>query len=81
MLSVRGIYDGEKIKPLTKIPFEGRKRVLITFIDGAAQHSMPDSDIDPIRALRGCAKDSKLSQRLLESRREDAEIERAKWER
>jgi len=81
MLSVRGIYDGEKIEPLTKIPVEERRRVLITFIDEAAQEGRTHLEMDPIRALRGCAKNSGLSQKLLESRKEDAELERAKWER
>jgi len=78
MLAVRGIYDGGKIEPLTKIPFEEKKRVLITFIDEYDGDAVPDADIDPIRALRGCAKGSKLSDKLLESRREDIELENAK---
>lgn len=78
MLSVRKIYDGEKIEPLTKIPFEEKKRVLLTFIDEYVDEAILDSDIDPIRALRGCAKGSKLSDKLLESRREDIELENAK---
>jgi len=35
--------------------------------------------IDPIRALRGCAKGSNLTEKMLESRREDIELEEAKW--
>ncbi len=79
MLAVTGIYDGGKIEALTKIPFEEKKRVLITFIDEYDGDAVPDSDIDPIRALRGCAKSSELSDKLLESRKEDIELENAKW--
>ena len=79
MLSGRGIYNGKKIQPLTRIPFEEKKRALITFIDEIAQDTMLNSNIDPVRALRGCATGSKLSQKLLDARREDREVERAKW--
>lgn len=33
----------------------------------------------PIKALRGCAKGEKLTENLLESRKEDLELEEAKW--
>lgn len=33
MLSVRAIYDGEKIKFLEKIDIKGKKEVIVTFLD------------------------------------------------
>ncbi len=33
MLTVEGIYDGGKVQFLNDIPFSGREKVLITFLD------------------------------------------------
>lgn len=33
MLTVEGVYDGERIKPLKEIPFKGETRILITFLN------------------------------------------------
>ena len=43
--------------------------------------SVADSEqkINAIKALRGCAKGTKLTEKLLESRKEDLELEEAKW--
>ena len=79
MLSINGIYDGQKIKPLKEIPFKEQKKVVITFLDDAIEDNILNSDIDPIEALRGCAKGSNLTEKLLESRREDKDLEESKW--
>ena len=79
MLTIEGIYDGQKIEPLKPIPFKERKKVLITFFNEAVEDSGLELRIDPIKALRGCGKGSDLTKRLLESRREDIELEEAKW--
>ncbi|MBW1696347.1 MAG: hypothetical protein JRK26_06080 [Deltaproteobacteria bacterium] len=81
MLSINGIYDGQKIKPLKKIPFKEKKKVVITFLDEAVEDNILDSDIDPIKALRGCAKGSNLIEKMLKARREDTELEESKWEK
>jgi len=81
MLSINGIYDGKKIKPLKKIPFTEKKKVVITFLNDAIEDNILDSDINPIEALRGCAKGSNLIEKLLESRREDKDLEESKWEK
>jgi len=79
MLTIEGIYDGEKIKPLKEIPFKGEKRILITFLNEGFDEIDTKSVTDPIKALRGCAKSSNLTQKLIEARREDIEIEEGKW--
>ena len=77
MLTIEGIYDGQKIEPLKEIPFT--KKVVITFLDEVLENTGVELGIDPIKALRGCAKGSDLTKKMLESRREDIELEEAKW--
>ncbi|MBW1744930.1 MAG: hypothetical protein JRJ25_00865 [Deltaproteobacteria bacterium] len=81
MLTIEGIYDGQKIEPLKPIPFKKRKKVLITFFNEAVEDSGLELGLDPIEALRGCAKGSNLTKKLMESRREDIELEEAKWKK
>ena len=81
MLTVEGIYDGEKVELLSKIPFKEKKKVLITFLNDMPSSADSVSDVDPIKALRGSSTNSNLTSKLLESRREDMEIEHRnrKW--
>ena len=79
MLAIRGIYDGKRIEPLEEIPFKGKMNVIITFIEEPVAETKPEFEVDPIKALRGCAKGSNLTEKLLASRREDLEFETAKW--
>ena len=79
MLTVEGIYDGQKIEPLETIPFNEKKKVVITFLNEASDEIDSELQINPIKALRGCAKNSNLTERLLEARREDIELEERKW--
>jgi len=81
MLAIRGIYNGKRIEPLEEIPFKGRMNVIITFIEEPVEETKLESEVDPIKALRGCAKGSNLTEKLLASRREDLELEAAKWRR
>jgi len=81
MLAIRGIYDGKRIEPLEEILFKGKMNVIITFIEEPVEETNHEAEIDPIEALRGCAKGSNLTERLLASRREDLELETAKWKR
>jgi len=81
MLAIRGIYDGKRIKPSEEIPFKEKRNVIITFLEEPIEETNLESEIDPIKALRGCAKGSNLTEKLLESRRKDLELEEAKWER
>ena len=77
MLTIRGTYDGEKIELSEEVPFKGKRNVIITFLEEPTKQT--ESKIDPIKALRGCARGSNLSAKLLESRRRDLELEEAKW--
>ena len=61
-----------------KVPIKGKKRVIITFIDEPFAETDLGMEIDPIRALRGCAKGSNLTEKLLESRRKDLNLEESK---
>jgi len=79
MLTIQGIYDGKKIEVLKEIPFKEKKKVVITFLDEAPEDTDLELEMDPIKALRGCARGSNLTEKLEESRREDLELEEAKW--
>jgi hypothetical protein len=70
MLTIEGIFDGRKIEPLSKIPFKDRKKVLITFLNDKPHEA--SSNLDPIKALKGCAKGINLTSKLLESRNKTA---------
>ena len=59
------------------IPIKEKCDVIITFINRA--ETKPKADVDPIEALTGCSKGRNLTKKLLESRREDRELEEAKW--
>jgi len=81
VLTIRGVYDGEKIEPSEEIPFKENRNVIITFLDEPVEETDLGSEVDPIKVLRGCAKGLNLGEKLLESRREDLEFEEAKRER
>ena len=79
MLTIRGVYDGKEIRPSEEIPFKGKKDVIITFLEEPIKGTDSELDTDPIKALRGCAKGENLTEKLLKSRKEDLELEDAKW--
>jgi hypothetical protein len=79
MLTIEGIYDGQKIEPLKEVLFKKKKKVVITFLDDVPENIDLELGIDPIRALRGCAKGSNLTKKMLESGREDIGLEQRKW--
>ena len=54
---------------------------MITFLDEPLEEADRRLEIDPIKALRGCARGSILTEKLLESRREDLYLEETKWGR
>ena len=81
MLTIEGIYDGQKIEPLKPIPFKKKKKVVITFLNEVFENTGLELEIDPIKALRGCDKGANLSEKLMESRREDIELEQRKWQK
>jgi hypothetical protein len=79
MLTIRGIYDGEKIEPSEEIPIKEKRNVIITFLEEPVEETNVESGIGLIKILRGCARGSNLTVKLLESRRKDLELEEAKW--
>jgi hypothetical protein len=79
LLVIKGIYDGKEIKPLEKIPFDDKYDVIITFVDKQSENKEITEQITLINALTGCSKGKNLTQKLLESRREDLELEEAKF--
>lgn len=78
MLTVEGIYDGQKIQSLKPVPFKTKKKVVITFLNEATEGLKPGLAIKAINTLRECDRGSSLTKSLLESRREDVEIEEAR---
>ncbi|MEE4358042.1 MAG: hypothetical protein V2I97_16350 [Desulfococcaceae bacterium] len=74
MFTVEGIYDGHKVEILGQIPFKGRKKILITFFEDIPEKT-EQKQTDPIQALRGCAKNRNLTEKLLQSRKEDRVLE------
>ena len=75
MLAINGVYDKGKIELIKEVPIKGKRRVIVTFIDEPLTDTDLGLEIDPIRALKGCAKGSNLTEKLLESRREDLNLE------
>jgi len=81
MLTVEGIFDGQKVEILETIPFKQKIRVLVTFLDDSMVQTESTTEPDAIKALRGRAKHAHLTEKLLESRREDLTLEDAKRNR
>ncbi len=81
MLTIKGIYDGKKIEPSEEIPFKEKRDVIIVFLEEPIDETDIETEIDPVKALRGCSKRLKLTEKLLESRRKDLELEESKWKR
>jgi hypothetical protein len=81
MLTIEGIFDGQKVEALGDIPFTEKKRVLITFLDEMLFEPEKPSEVDPIAMLRGRAKGSHLTEKLLASRQEDRRREESKKNR
>jgi hypothetical protein len=81
MLAIRGIYDGKKIEPLEKIPFNDKRDVIITFIEELPEDNDIEEQINIINALTGCSKGKNLTKKLLESRKEDLKLEEAKFKK
>jgi len=81
MLTIEGIYDGQKIQSLKPIPFKTKKKIVITFLNEVAEGLGTDLAADAIKALRGCDRGSSLTKSLLESRREDVDFEEARWQK
>ena len=81
MLTIDGVYNNGKVELVKEVPIKGKRRVIVTFLDEPATDTDLGLEIDPIRALKGCAKGSNLTGRLLDSRREDLDLEESKWGR
>jgi len=81
MLAIKGIYDKGKIELIEEVPVKGKRRVVVTFLDEPLAETDLGLEMDPIRALKGCAKGSNLTEKLLESPREDLNLEESKWGR
>jgi hypothetical protein len=81
MLVINGVYDKGKIELIKEVPIKEKRRVIVTFLDEPLTDTDLGLEIDSIRALKGCAKGSNLTEKLLESRREDLNLEESKWGR
>ncbi len=81
MLAVNGVYDKGKIELTKDVPIKEKRRVIVTFLDESFVETDHGLGINPIRALKGCARGLNLTKELLKSREEDLNIERSKWRR
>ena len=81
MLTVNGVYDKGKIELIKEVPIKGKRRVVVTFLDEPLVETDLGLEIDPIRVLKGCATGLNLTEKLLESRKEDLNLEESKWGR
>lgn len=81
MLTINGVYDKGKIELIKGVPIKGKRNVIVVFLDEPLPNTDRALKIDPIRALKGCAKGTTLTEKLLESRREDLNLEESKWGR
>ena len=81
MLTINGVYDKGKIELIKEVPIKEKRRVIVTFLDEPLVEADPGLGIDPIRALKGCARGLNLTEKLLKSRKEDLNLEGSKWRR
>ncbi|MBW2649372.1 MAG: hypothetical protein JRC53_06170 [Deltaproteobacteria bacterium] len=81
MLAVNGIYDKGEIELINKVPIKGKRRVVVTFLDEPLVETDLGFETDPVRALKGCAGGLNLTEKLLESRKDDLNLEESKWGR
>ncbi len=81
MLAINGVYDKGKIELIKEVPIKGKRRVVVTFLDEPLVETDLGLEIDPIRGLKGCARGLNLAEKLLESRKEDLNLEESKWGR
>ena len=65
MLSIRGVYDGKKIKPLEKFNVPPNIDVIITFIDkGQVDHSIDDKT-QGLLELSGSWEDDRSAEEII----------------
>ena len=81
MLTINGVYDKGKIELIKEVPIKEKRRVIVTFLDEPIVEADLGLEIDPIRALKGCARGLNLTKKLLKSRKEDLNLEGSKWRR
>ncbi len=81
MLTINGVYDKGKIELIKEVPIKEKRRVIVTFLDEPLVEADLGLEIDPIRALKGCARGLNLTEKLLKSRKEDLNLEGSKWRR
>ena len=81
MLAINGIYDKGKIELMMEVPIKKKRRVVVTFLDESFRETDSGLEVDPIRALKGCARGLNLTEKLLKSRKKDLNIEESKWGR
>jgi len=79
MLTINGVYDKGKIELIKEVPIKEKRRVIVTFLDEPLVEADLGLEIDPIRALKGCARGLNLTKKLLKSRKEDLNLEGSKW--
>lgn len=51
MLAIKGIYDGKIIKPLENIPFDEKRKVIITFLEEPVDEIDVEADSNGVWSL------------------------------
>jgi len=65
MLSVRGTYDGRRIKPLEKFRMPPNTDVIITFIDSEQNHRSVNQKNQELLKLCGAWKDNRPVEEII----------------
>ncbi len=65
MLSVRGIYDGKKIKPLEAFDVPANVEVIITFMDKQASALSREARTEDFLKLSGSWKDDRSAEEII----------------
>ncbi|NIM11079.1 MAG: antitoxin [Candidatus Aminicenantes bacterium] len=65
MLSVRGIYDGKRIKPIEKFDAPSNVEVIITFLDKKASAKSVDDKTKDLAELCGSWEDDRTAEEII----------------
>ncbi|MCK4765956.1 MAG: hypothetical protein KAW12_27400 [Candidatus Aminicenantes bacterium] len=70
MLSIRGVYDGKKIKPLEKFNVPPNVEVIITFVDKTPADHPIDDKTKGLLELSGTWEDDRSAEEIIRTIRD-----------
>lgn len=65
MLSIRGVYDGKKIKPLEKFDVPPNVEVIITFMENKSEYQSIDDKTKDLLELSGTWEDDRSADEII----------------